>query len=782
MIASLEDFVFRHRGAILAAFALVTLAAGHQALQLRLDAGFAKTLPTKHPYVRTFFQYQAELSGANRVIVVLRARNGDMWTPGFLRELEALTRAVLFLPGVDRRTVTSLWTPNTFYFEVTEEGVTADNVVPARILPDRLGPAEVEVVRHNVLRSDLVGRLVAKDHSAAMVMAELVDVDPRSEARLDYLALAERLETDVRGRFENEEFAVHILGFAKLMGDIADGAGSVMRFFGVAFLLTALSVYLYSRSIVLSALLLLCSLVSVVWQFGAIHLLGLGLDPLAILVPFLIFAVGVSHGVQQINLVAQELCRGADSMTAARRSFSGLLVPGSMALLTDVTSYATLTLIAIPMIQELGIVALIGMSFKIATNLFLLPILVSYLRFDAGYAGRIGRAREARLRQLARLGRIAERPVAVAALASFAVLFVVAARESGGRPVGDLQPGSPELRPESRYNLDVDRVVERFDVGLDLLTVIAEVPPAGCVDHSTMQYLSEFSWHMRNVPGVLSVISLPLVARQGNAGWTEGNLKWVDLPRNRYALVKVAGLVPEDSGLVNQDCSVMPIYVFTRDHRAETIQGAIAAVEGFETQNPSDAVRLRLASGNVGVMAATNQELSRAELPMLLYDYAAIIVLVYATFRGWRGTLCCCLPLTLATLLGYWFMKELGIGLKVATMPVMILAMGVGVDYGFYIYNRLQAHCAAGADVATAYQRALLETGNAVIFTAITMAIGVSTWSFSALKFQADMGVLLTFMFLINMFLAVTLMPALAVVLDLVVPRRRPAQAPLGAV
>jgi predicted RND superfamily exporter protein len=157
-------------------------------------------------------------------------------------------------------------------------------------------------------------------------------------------------------------------------------------------------------------------------------------------------------------------------------------------------------------------------------------------------------------------------------------------------------------------------------------------------------------------------------------------------------------------------------------------------------------------------------------------------VLVYATFRGWRGTLCCCLPLTLATLLGYWFMKELGIGLKVATMPVMILAMGVGVDYGFYIYNRLQIHYAAGASVTVAYQRALLETGNAVIFTALTMAIGVSTWSFSALKFQADMGLLLTFMFLINMFLAVTLMPALAVVIDLVVPRRRPAPAPLGAV
>jgi hypothetical protein len=135
----------------------------------------------------------------------------------------------------------------------------------------------------------------------------------------------------------------------------------------------------------------------------------------------------------------------------------------------------------------------------------------------------------------------------------------------------------------------------------------------------------------------------------------------------------------------------------------------------------------------------------------------------------------------MATFLGYWFMKEIEIGLKVATMPVMVLAVGLGVDYAFYIYNRLQVHLSEGLDITTAYKQALLETGNAVIFTAITLAIGVATWSFSALKFQADMGLLLTFMFVINMIMAVTMLPALAVVIDLLVPRRAEARAPSGS-
>jgi photosystem II stability/assembly factor-like uncharacterized protein len=306
-----------------------------------------------------------------------------------------------------------------------------------------------------------------------------------------------------------------------------------------------------------------------------------------------------------------------------------------------------------------------------------------------------------------------------------------------------------------------------------VLTVIVETPPQACIDYEAMQYVNRFSWHMQNVPGVLSVISAPYIAKLVNSGWTEGNLKWRALPRNRYALGRSVLLLDESSGLIDVECTLMPVYVFTEDHRAETIERAIAAVDDFRTREIRDDIRIRLASGNVGVLAAINEELEAKELLMLAYVYAAVILLVSVTHRDWRATLCCCAPLSVATALGYWFMKETGIGLKVATMPVMVLTVGLGVDYAFYIYNRLQRHIRAGMQVTLAYRITLSETGIAVIFTAITMAVGVSTWSFSELKFQADMGLLLTFMFAMNMVMAVTLLPALAVLLDLLLPRRR---------
>ena len=280
-----------------------------------------------------------------------------------------------------------------------------------------------------------------------MITAELLEVDPKTEERLDYLDLAARLESEIRQKFETEEFDIHILGFVTLMGQIAAGAASVVRFFALAFVLTAAAVYYYSRSWILTFLPLFCSLTSVVWQFAMIHLLGFGLDPLAILVPFLVFAIGVSHGVQQINLISKEICAGVDSVTAARRSFSGLLIPGSMALITDLIGFGTLVLIPIAMIEELGITAMIGVAFKIITNLLMLPILASFFHFDEGYVARATRAREARERLIRRLGMIAEPRYAVRAVVVFAVIYGLAAWQSQGRHVGDLHAGLPGAAP-----------------------------------------------------------------------------------------------------------------------------------------------------------------------------------------------------------------------------------------------------------------------------------------------------------------------------------------------
>ena len=864
MVKTLENIVFRFRAFILAAFAAFTLYGGYYATQLHMDAGFEKQLPSGHEYIVTFQEYRDRLFGSNRIIVVLKEREGTIWNKDFFGTYKDLTDALFYMPGVARHTLTSLWTPNSRYFEITEDGFVADDVIPGTITVDNLDsqcisrlktaslattcePA-LSIIENNVVRGGFVGRLVANDFSAAMVRAELLDIDVKTGQRLNYFDLAEKLETEIRDKFENDKYQIQIIGFAKLIGDIADGAGTVVQFFFVAFLLTIMSVYIYARSAVLTFLPLFCSLTSLVWQFGILNILGYGLDPLAILVPFLVFAIGVSHGVQQINLITAEISAGKSSEEAARASFRGLLIPGSMALITDLVGFGTLILIPIQMIQELAITASIGVALKILTNLVMLPVLASYFKIGEGFVERAARARATRVRLMQKLGNIANPRIAIGVVVLSVVLFITAFTQSQHRHVGALHAGSPELRKDARYNQDSRAIAEKFSLGLNLLTVITETPREACINYSYMKYLNEFSWSLRNVDGVSLVLSLPYMTRRSSAGFNEGNLKWQALPRNKYALVQASSPIGTSTGLLNEECTLMTQLIFLDDAKATTIKNVIQAVRDFRENNPSpvanlsittdppirDAsnlklgintdivddgrasalaitynvnedepdvllnqvaqagydivsheivpVRIRLASGNMGVQAAVNEEIEASELPMMIYVYLTIIALVILTYRDWRATVACCVPLTLATFMGYWFMEVLEIGLTVATLPVMVLAVGLGVDYAFYIYNRIQFHLSEGLDVTKSFKLTLNETGMAVVFTALTLAIGVSTWTFSALKFQADMGLLLTFMFLINMIMAVTVLPALAVVLEMLAPRKTPPKPPSGAV
>ncbi len=756
------DLLFGRRRWFMAAFVMLTLLFGYNLLGLHIDAGFEKLLPLKHEYIKTFMDHRQDFGGANRLLIAVRAKQGDIFTPTFFETLQKVTDEVFFLPGVNRSTVQSIYTPNVRFIEIVEGGFTGGNVIPADFSPT---PEGLEQVRENILKSGTVGRLVANDFTAAMVTGQLVEIDPATGERLDYLQVADQLESRIREQYQNDEIDIHIIGFAKIMGDISDGAAGVVAFFGLAFLISGILVYFFTRSLQLTFLPLLCSLVAVVWNLGLLTMLGFGLDPMSLLVPFLVFAIGVSHGVQMVNAFRGEVLAGSDGPTAARRAFGRLAVPGIVALISDAVGFLTILLIGIRMIQELAIIASLGVLVIIVTNLLLMPLLLYRLNLGERYRERLKGVDRRREQAWTYLARITGRRPAAIALGASLVLFVVAIIAGRGIQIGDTHAGVPELRPDSRYNLDSAVITEKFSIGLDILTTIVETVPDGCVEHDVMDMIDRFQWQLANVPGVQSTISLPQVAKIINAGWNEGALQWRVLPRHPATLSQAVSPVETATGLLNSDCSVMPVIGFLTDHKAETIERVVAAVKEFAAEHDDERHRFRLATGNVGVMAATNEVVQAAQIRMLLYIYAAVVLLSLLAFRSWRASLCIILPLSLVSLLSYALMTVLGIGLKTSTLPVAALGVGIGVDYGIYIFSRLREFLARGLSLADAYRQTLQLTGSAVVFTGLTLAIGVSTWIFSDLQFQADMGILLTFLFLANMIGAILLLPALAVFL-----------------
>ena len=804
-----EKFVFGARPLVLLIFTLITAVMGWYAYQLKVDAGFKKQIPLQHEYMKTFLDYEADFGGANRVLIAVMAKDGNMFSDEYLSTLQQVTKDVIDLEDTDDARSRSLFTPNVRFIEVVEDGISGGNVIPNDYDPSfQPGtPEQFEQIRGNIVKANILGRLVAKDWSGAMIWADIIpESDNKANPRkVDYQKIARQLEA-IRGKYEKGNISIHVIGFAKMVGDISDGAASVVKFFVITIAFTWLLLFLYSASVKLASLTVLCALVSVVWMLGALRLMGFGIDPMNMLTPFLIFAIAVSHGEQMINRFRGEIFFGGleegtveelrerakfavEPLEAARLSFRMLLVPGAVALLAGCIGFGAIWLIPIQMIKELAITATVGVGLTILTDLILLPVLLSYTRLR-----NLDKKRAYRLRQLTQFDKIwallakLSRPKAAAIVIALGVVAWFFAWQQGNKVmIGDAQAGVAELRPEARYNQDAVLISQKFALGVDILNVIVEAGPSACTtSYDAMETIDRFSWHMANVPGVVQVMSLPMAAKLVNAGWNDGSVRWRVLPRDSDTLRQATQNFETDSGLLNADCSAIPVTIFTADHQSSTIDRVVAETKRFRQENKAtdpgfaawrdaqvkaaqekgeefstDRVNFRLATGSLGVAAAINDTVREKEHMILYLLYAAVLLMCWISFRSIRAALCVLLPLVLVTELGHSLMVYLGIGMKINTLTVVALGVGIGVDYGIYIFARMREAMLQGKSLSESYFIALKTTGIAIFYTALTLAVGVAMWIKSDLKFQADMGVLLTFMFIVNMIAAIIFLPAL---------------------
>jgi predicted RND superfamily exporter protein len=914
ILRAIEPLIYAKRWLTMGILLAITAFLFVEMLMIRTDAGFDKSIPLEHPYMKVLKQYMADFGGANTVLVALIQKDGNIYNEKFLTELKQATDEVFFLPGIDRSRVSSLFTPDVRYIEVVEGGFKGGNVIPAEYQPTQ---EMFDIVRDHVNKGGHVGRFTTKDQRGAMIFSELLEVDPVTGEKLDYGNVANMLEDRIRGRFTskvkyvyklksdytsedgkfqfkagdvvdegftdlgwkqrfttfhatkkdeaadkteivpikgslvdvttednpqyNPNVDIHILGFAKVVGDVIDATLQVVVFFIITLIMTMILLWLYVGSFKLAVLPLVCSIVAVIWEFGLLRLIGFGLDPFAILVPFLILAVSVSHGVQYVNAWVGEIAEnGRNSFDASLMTWRRLAIYGTMAIMTDVVGFGTIYLIPIDIIREMSINATLGMAAIIITNKVMMPIMLTWV--DIGDPKAFAAKQEKRDSIFDPLWKLLSNMVnfkpAVITIVICSFLLGWSLWKGKELQVGDSHSGVPELLPDSRFNQDFRAVTNNFAIGVDIFKVVAETDPEACVKYDVMEQIDRFGWHMQNTAGVQSTISLPWAGRQVNSAFSEASPKFKVLPRNKYAMVQSITPIPTSSGLLNPDCSALAVFIFTKDHTAATIERMVAEVNKFNADNNAEffdgnktvdasycddklvarrnigttrtalshavekikkrhigisdediakddnikdltakaddaatklksydkecPVHFAMATANVGVMAATNEEVHRLEKLTLFYVYIAIVVCVYLSFFEWESILSIMLPLSLVSWSAYAVMAVLGIGMKVATLPVVALAVGIGVDYGIYIYATMADAVAGGFTMKEAYYKTLKMTGKAVVFTGITLGFGVATWLFSGLQFQRDMGALLVFMFTANMFGAILVLPAIA--------------------
>jgi len=593
----LERAVFNNRKMVMLACAIVTvLLAALAVAKLSLSASFDKMIPRSHPYIQNYLENRVELRGlGNALRIVVENPKGDIYDPAYQATLRKIHDEIFLTPGVDRAWVKSLWAPGVRWTEVTEEGFRGGPVMP----DNYDGSAKAtEQLRANIARSGIVGSLVGNDFKSSMLVVPLLDSASKDKAgaekRIDYRELSSAIEK-IRTRVEADgSVKLHVIGFAKLVGDLIDGLLQVSLYFGLAALIAAAIIWLYTRCVRSTALVMACSLVAVVWLLGLVAAFGFELDPYSILVPFLVFAIGVSHGAQKMNGIMQDIARGAHRLVAARYTFRRLFLAGLTALLADAVGFAVLMVIDIDVIQDLALTASLGVAVLIFTNLILLPVLLSYVGVSDGAAARTLKAESDshqnrgfnRLFNL--LGHLVERRWATLAVAAAAVLLGAGYLASTHLKIGDLDPGAPELRADSRYNRDNAYITANYSLSSDTFAVIIKTAKEGCLKYQTLIETDRLAWALQQVPGVQTTAALTNAVRNITAGSNEGAPKWLTIARNQDVLNYGAQQASVNNpDLFNTDCSVMPVIAYLSDHRAETLDRVVQVSGDFAQAHSS---------------------------------------------------------------------------------------------------------------------------------------------------------------------------------------------------
>ncbi|MEY8200803.1 MAG: MMPL family transporter [Colwellia sp.] len=760
--SAFERAVFVLRPVIILLSILLTVFFAYRATFVQPDTRLERLIPGSHEFVVNAKEFRANDSGSDasfvRIAVVNRA--GDsVFDYDYLLSLQKISDELSLLDGVDTAGLNSLWSPGMLWFGITPQGLDSGPVIDNSTFANN--QAVMDQIHMNAMRAGIVGSYVSNDFHSTMIDFQVMALNPKTRQPMDYNEFAKQLE-EVRTKYQDDKISIHIIGELKKISDLVEGFEQIALFFITAILITSILLFNYSRCWRATLIPVICSLIAVIWQLGVLNLLGYNLGVFSVLVPFLVFAIAVSHGVQMINAIAHESAKGCTPLEASKITFHLLHKAGLLALLSDGIGFAMLFVIDIGAIKDLAMVASVGVALVIFTNLILLPMVMSYAGVSKRCITHAQSKLDAKNALWEYISLFATERFAKKALVALVLLSGVGLYWGLDTTIGDLDKGAPELRPDSRYNLDNSYITSNFSTSTDLMTIFIGTDAGQCETYKVIELVDQLGWILQNTAGVQSVYSAATLAKANRYLGNEGNLKMMALPRDERILARAIA----KTGLVNTEeggnCDKQTIDLELVDHRQETLGHIVQVVRDFAAAHDEANLRFRLGEGNAAYEAATNEVIDKTQYQILAYIYGIVAFMCLLMFRSVRATICILIPLALTSLLCQALMTWVGIGVKVATLPVIALGVGIGVDYGIYIYSRLLSYLALGHPLRIAYLETLKTTGKAVVFTGVTLAVGVATWIISPIQFQADMGILLTFMFLWNMIGAVTLIPALA--------------------
>lgn len=757
----LVEALIRHRIPVVALVAVFTAVMGALAARIEVKTVFSDMLPQNHPYIQVNKKFAPTFGGSNMVSIMLEVEKGDVFNMAVLRKIQQITQALAKVDAVDPYQIVSLASKKLKEVRASTEGIESRPLMwPALPKSDQ----EVAQLKEAVLNNPLVyGAYVSTDLKGALITVDFYD------HLINYTTAFEQISA-IAAKAQGDGVTVRVVGEPILYGLVVHYLPETLHIFVLTVGTLMLLLLLITRSWHGMLLPLTTGVTSALIALGAAKLMGFHLDPLIIVVAFLITAQAISNSVQIVNRFDDEVAGGATSAAAASRaSLLNLFKPSVLAVVADAGCVIVVALTPIPMLQKISYIGTVWIFSIMVSALVLTPALLSWVKPEISRVHPIDVGLV--VEEVLRLGiKVVTTRWRYGVLAGTAVVFVVSGIYAFRLKVGDANPGSPILWPNSTYNKDATAINQKFQGSDRMFVVIAGKQEGALKEPAVLDGMARFQKYMEAQPEIGGSISLVDILPAVKKVLREGNPRYGELGSNanengELMYMFVSGSDPGDMDRFSDSYARNgAVTLFFRDHQGETIRTAVARVKEYIAKNPIAQGEYLLAGGLIGVLAAANEVILAGQIEAIALALLVLVICCTVTYRSTIAGIFFMLPVLLSNTLTFSYMAWKGIGMNINTLPVVALGIGLGVDYSFYIVDGIRENLHRGANIEKAIEKAILSAGKGVLITAVTLIASVVLWSFSALRLQADMGTLIALWLFASAASALFLMPTIVYV------------------
>lgn len=752
--------LFDNRKSVLFLILVVTIGFATQIPAVRMLSDFADLLPQNHPYIKLHNSIRDTFGGANIIIIAVEVDEGTIFNGDTLDRVYRITQKLDRVSNINHDLVTSLAHRNTRKIWLTPDG-TIKSVPYYDPHHEPYTQEDLEKIKRDVVSSTRVfGLLVSPDLKSALIKGTL------HEGQLDYGKVFKELQ-QIRDEESAPGVRIYANGHPVLAGWVDSYSPQILQIFLYTILIVLLILVVYSRRLYGVLLPLIGMIVTSIWGVGFMGLFGYNLDPLMLVVPFLISARSMSHGIQKVERYYFELARTGNRDEAARNTFNALFRPGGLAIVADACALALIGLGSVPINDKMAVYASFWAICMVVTVLVVVPMLLSVLPQPKNVELKHGVMRKI-FPKLAQVTGTRTRSLAVIWFCLFIAIGSI--YFASWVQIGEPEPGSPLLFHDHDFNISSKVINERFPGSEELFIIAKTSEKNGIKRPEVLHALADFQAHMMYDYTLGGTKGVPDLVRQVNRMTRNDDPRWAVVPALNN---EIGGLMfmymmssPISGALIefqDTDDRVANIVFYYKDHTGETIRRAIHMAKEWieETGNQIEGLSIELAGGPVGVTAAIDEEAYQTNLIVVPAVLILILIFTLWFYSSLHAGVMILAAMTFATTLSYACMGILGLGLNVNTVPMIAVGIGLGVDYAIYMMDRIKEEIHLADSLQQAITRSVSTTGMAIAITATTLVGGIIMWIFvSDLRFQADAAKLLFIMLVLNAAAAMFLVPA----------------------